>query len=27
MATSAFVVVVMGWLERRLRIPGLIARR
>ena len=27
MATTAFVVVVMGWLERRLRIPGLIARR
>jgi glutamate/aspartate transport system permease protein len=27
MATTAFVVVFMGWLERRLRIPGLIARR
>ena len=27
MTTTAFVVLFMGWLERRLRIPGLIARR
>ncbi len=27
MTTTAFVVVFMGWLERRMRIPGLIARR
>jgi len=27
MATTAAVVVFMGWLERRLRIPGLIERR